>query len=601
MLKALLRSVLFGRSRGREQISLEAAVALAEADRMEEAETMLRAFCLAQPEHADGRLWLGRVLYRQKKIAAALAVLEQAVELAPANADAHYLLGRALTDNREFAAAAEALRRVVELEPAWGPGPLALADALDGMGDVDAAEDNYQRALELAPTLATAAYNYGNLLNRVGRIDEGIACYRRALAINPEFRGPYTNMLFALTRSDTAAPEEIFRAHEDWARRYAEPLTAAAEPCPARPRTHAKVKVGYVSPDFRDHPVSYFLQPVLESHDRATFEICCYSDVPVPDAYTARLRGFAQVWRDTHTLSDEALARLVREDRVDILVDLAGHTRGDRLLAFARRAAPIQVTWMGYPNTTGLSAMDYRLSDPYADPPGMTEHLHSERLVRLPEIYMPFAEPADALPIGPLPALARGHVTFGSFNIAAKLTPSMLRLWARVLRALPAARLMVLDLPAGRSRQRIKHMLAEEGVAPGQLDLRGRLSYREYWAAYNEVDIALDTHPCSGTTTTAHALWMGLPPVTLPGATHASRVATTMLTNAGLAEFVARSEEDYVAIAVSLAQNLPRLQALRAGLRDSMRASPNMDGARFTRFLEAAYTNMWKDYRASAA
>jgi predicted O-linked N-acetylglucosamine transferase (SPINDLY family) len=323
--------------------------------------------------------------------------------------------------------------------------------------------------------------------------------------------------------------------------------------------------------------------------------------VAVPDARTERLRAYPVVWRDTGALTDEQLAKLVQEDRIDVLVDLTGHTRGDRLLVFAQRAAPVQITWNGYANTTGLSAMDYRITDGYADPPGATEHLHSEKLMRMPEIYMPFAVPVDAPPVGPLPALEKGHVTFGSFNTLSKVTPGVLRLWARVLQKIADAELVMLAVPQGRTRERIAEAFAAAGVDETRIHLRERASHREFMAAHNEVDIALDTHPQSGTTTTAHSLWMGVPVVTIAGKTHAGRVGASMLSNAGLPHLVGASEDDYVSIAVRLAQDVHGLQALRAMLRDQLRNAPNMNGARFTRFLEAAYEQAWHDwYDASA-
>ena len=594
----MLREVL--RPRGRAKTSMEEAIALVGEERLAEAEAALRALCIARPDDAAPRLWLGRVLYRQKKQGAAIVALEQALEIDPASTDALYLLGRARIDNLDYVQAVAALRRVTALLPAWGPGWLALADALNGAGDADAAEAHYLRALEIDPGLAVAAYNYGILLEKLARGGEAVRYYRRAIEIDPGFRIAHSNLLFALTRSDETTPEAVFREHLEWARQHAEPLTAKSQPHARRARG-TRLRVGYVSPDFRDHPVTYFFEPVLEHHDRSRFETYCYSDVRVPDARTRRMRELADAWRDTRALSDEALADLVRSDRINILVEFTGHTRDERLLVFARRPAPIQITWMGYPNTTGISAMDYRISDHYADPPGMTEALHSERLLRLPEIYMPFAVPLEDAPLQPPPMLERGFATFGSFNSAAKLTDSMLRVWGRILRSVPSARLLILDIPEGRARERITTLIASEGVDASRVEMRGRLDYREFWDAYNEVDVALDTHPCSGTTTTAHTLWMGVPVVTLPGRAHASRVALTMLTNAGLARWVAASENEYVAIAADLAREPARLQALRPDLRDRMRRSPNMDGARFTRFLEAAYERAWEDWYAPSA
>jgi len=402
----MLKGLVSRRGRG-GRATLEAAQALLEAGRDEEAAALLREVCIAQPDEFEPRLTLGRVLYAMKALGPALAALEQAIELAPADTDAQYLLARARADCGDFTAALELLRPLTARLPAWGPGWLALADALTGAGELDPAEDAYLRALELAPGLSVAPYNYGVVLDKMGRVDEAISYYRRALGIDPAFRAAHSNLLFALNRSDAVTPEEVCREHLEWARRHAEPLTAAAPPPEPPRRSGRRLRVGYVSADFREHPIGYFCGPVLRHHDRKRIEVYCYSDVRVPDAVTHALRSTDSTWRDTRALSDEALAGLVRKDGIDILVDLAGHTHGDRLLAFARRPAPLQVAWIGYPNTTGMSAMTHRITDAYADPPGTTEHLHSERLVRMPEIYLPFAEPHDDVPAGPAPALER--------------------------------------------------------------------------------------------------------------------------------------------------------------------------------------------------
>jgi predicted O-linked N-acetylglucosamine transferase (SPINDLY family) len=304
----------------------------------------------------------------------------------------------------------------------------------------------------------------------------------------------------------------------------------------------------------------------------------------------------ASGWRQTADVPDDALADMIRNDRIDILVDLSGHTENDRLMVFARKPAPLQITWNGYANTTGMTAIDYRITDAYADPPGMTDGLHTEKLVRMPDIYMPFEVPEDDVREGPCPHVERGYVTFGSFNAVSKVTPSMVELWSRILHEVPSSRLLVLTVPEGRTRLRLRDAFEKLGIPADRLDLRGRLRQRDFMAAHQEVDIALDCYPFHGTTTTAHTLWMGLPVVTLAGRSHVARVGVSMLTNVGLAELVASNEAEYVSHAVKLASEGPWLQDLRLNLRKRMLAAPNMDGERFTRSLEHVYTSMWNDY-----
>lgn len=472
-----------------------------------------------------------------------------------------------------------------------------LAKVRAELGRVDAAEDEYVAALELAPQSAQIHYEYGNLLLRTPRIDDAIARFARAIELEPAYKAAETNLIYSLNFSDRCGPEEVYRAHLAWAERYAEPLTrAAARPQHVR-RMGEPLRVGYVSAHFRDNAVTYFFEPVLRHHDTRAFSIYCYSDVETPDARTERLRAYGCTWRETSNLADEELVDLVRADEIDLLVDLTGHIKGDRLLAFARRAAPLQLTWNGYVNTTGMSAMDYRITDVHADPAGTTDRFHTERLLRMPEIFEPFEEPLDDIRVAPLPALARGYVTFGSFNAAPKITRCMLDAWAAVLRAVDSARLLILAVPEGRSHRQIRQAFERNGVDPRRVELRGRVPHADFVSAHNEVDIALDTFPFNGCTTTAYALWMGVPVVTLAGNTHASRVSCSMLTNIGLPELIAGSDADYVSNAIELARDAGQLSELRANLRSRMRAAPNMDGARFTRFLEEAYRRIWAEHR----
>ena len=593
VLKTLLRQLWSPRARAAG--SIDEATALMGAGRLSEAETMLRALCAHQPDDPQARVLFGRVLYLMGRAGAAAAALQQAVELVPNDTDALYLLGRARTDIGEYDAAAEALRRLTQLDRSFGRGWLALADAIAATGDLDAAEAHYLRAVSLAPDEKTAPYNYAILLENTARADDAAKYYRQALKIDPDFVRAHSNLLFVLNRTERIAPPALFREHVAWARRHAEHITAAADPQPPA-RSKERLKIGYVSPNFRDHAVTYFFEPVLRHHDARAFDVYCYSDTTSPDHRTERLRATGCTWRETAEDSHAQLAARVRADGVDILVDLSGHTRGDRLLAFARKPAPLQITWNGYPNTTGMSAIDYRITDGYADPPGMTEHLHTERLLRMPEIYMPFEKPDDDVAIGPPPREARGAPTFGAFNVAPKLTPRMLRLWARILERAPGSRLLMLALPEGATRERLAAAFKSRGIARDRLDLRGRVPHVEFLRTHNEVDVALDTFPYHGTTTTAHTLWMGVPVVTLAGATHASRVGVSMLSNAGLPELVAESDDDYVGKAVAIANDVDRLRELRATLRTRLAASPNMDGPRFTRHLEEAYRRIWDDY-----
>lgn len=595
------------------------------------AEQAYRSILEGQPEHPAALHLLGHVLTLQGKTGEALPVLSRAAALMPDDADVQFNLAYALRRDGRLPAAEEALRRAVTTRPKFVAAWLSLAGVMTDLDRLDNAEDCFQRALALEPGFAEAHYNYGNLLyqklsrldeaeecfhralalepsfaeahydygnllQREGRIGEAVARYRAAIDLKPDFMRAHSNLVYSLNFSDEFSPEEVFGEHLEWARRHAEPLTAAARPHSAPRTTGRALRVGYVSANFRDHAVTYFFESTLAHHDSQRVAAYCYSDVKRPDSHTDRLRSWASVWRDIAGEDDQSVAELVRRDGIDILVDLTGHTDDHRLLAFARRPAPVQVTWNGYANTTGMSAIDYRITDALADPPGMTEHLHSEKLARLPEIYMAFTPPAASPDVSAAPVMEAGHITFGSLNALSKITPQVIRVWSDILKCIPDARLLMLTVPAGRTRERLARDFASQGVSAERLEFIPRLPFQQFLAAHSRVDIALDPFPFSGTTTTCQTLWMGVPVVTLAGRSHVSRVGVTMLTNVGLGECVAQDEDDYVRTASALATDLPRLREIRGELRGRMLSSPLADGKRLARFLEDAYRKMWEDY-----
>lgn len=596
MLKNILKQ-LWSRQRNRSEAPSGSATALAllEQGRLVEAEAALRVGCAAQPNDAEAWHLLGHVLNLRGNTGEAIVALERASTLAPENADGLYSLGSAYRATDDPVRAIEVFQRITELQPLWFAPWIVLADLYAGRDRVDDAEDMYRRALTLAPQVAETHYNFGNLLLRCGSADDALVHYREAVALQPSFARAYSNLLCALNYADSAGTGEIRDAHFEFDSRYAGALEPPQHAHPIR-SAHDRTRLGYVSPDFRNHAVGRLVEPALKHHDRERFEVYCYSDVKRPDDRTARFRSYAAHWRDITSKDDDAVAEAIRDDEIDILVDLTGHTDDHRLLVFARRPAPVQVTWIGYPNTTGLRAMDYRITDGYADPPGSTEHLHRERLLRLPEIYLPCEKPEDEVAVTPPPSLSRGYATFGSFNNLMKVSGRTIELWARVLRALPGSRLMAITVPEGRTRARLREAFAQHGVGAERLDLRGRLTHPEFLQAHADVDVALDTYPYHGTTTTAHTLWMGLPLVTLAGSTHLSRVGVSMLANTGLGDLVADTDDQFVQIAISLATDASRLAHLRTTLRQRVEAGPLMDGPRFTRHLEAAYESIREEH-----
>ncbi len=354
-----------------------------------------------------------------------------------------------------------------------------------------------------------------------------------------------------------------------------------------------------MSANFRLHAVSFFIEPLVAAHDRQQFEIFLYSDVAAYDATTERYRAMDLQWRDIAGLPDEEVAQRIREDRIDILVDLAGHIGGNRLLTFAHKPAPVQVTYLGYQNTTGMSALDYRLTDAHADPPGQTDEYYSEQLIRLPGSFFCYQPPADAPDVNELPALSRGYVTFASLNHINKLTDEAFRAWARILKAVPDSRLLVLAYTAGELERHIRQLMAGQGVEAERVEVVDRRPHAEYMQLFAAADVALDTFPFNGHTTVCDALWMGVPSVMMEGDRYASRFGGSGLVTLGLQEWIARDADEYVAIAANMAGDLPRLAELRRTLRERLAASPLCDAAGFARKLEAAYRQMWNTWCAA--
>ena len=564
--------------------------------RFEAAATSYQRALQVEPEAGDTHFALGLSFQALGKHDVALPAYHRAVESGVNDPELHYRMGNLLYETGRLHDARNCLERTINSRPDMAEAHNGMATILLATGELEGAVREFRRAVQLKPSFAEAYNNLGMALLRGGEFDSARTAFRQALDIKPDFAEAHSNLIYALNFSPAYTPEEIFAEHVEWARSHAAALGTESRPRgdpldPAR-----RLRVGYVSPNFRDHAVAYFFEPALRHHDRKQFSIYLYSDVRQPDALTARLRSYGDEWRDIAGLSDAAVADLVRGDRIDLLVDLTGHTNGHRLLAFARKPAPLQITWNGYPNTTGMQAMDYRITDGYADPPGMTERWHSEQLLRMPEIYMPFEPPAESPAVNAPPVQANGYITFGSFNNLTKITPQVIELWSRILHSVAGSRLLMLTVPEGRTRLNIVHAFAEHGISEARLKLVGRLPVGAFLAAHREADVALDPFPYNGTTTTCHSLWMGVPVITLAGASHAARVGVSILSNLGLQRLVARDAAEYVAIATALADAPADLAALRAGLRERMLRSPNTDGERYTRFLETAYRNIWRDW-----
>lgn len=474
-------------------------------------------------------------------------------------------------------------------------------------GCIDEARAAFSRAIELQPGFADAHVNLGNTLSKSGSIDEAIACYRRAMACyrramscDPAHIGANSNLLFSLMFAVDDAHAIRAEAEQFSARHEAALLAASAGARHANtPEPARRLRIGYVSPDFRNHCQALFMTPLLRNHDHAGFEIVCYALSPQRDDVTARLAQYAHVWRDVCEFDDARLAQQIRDDGVDILVDLTMHMDGARRLLFARRPAPVQVAWLAYPGTTGSPSIGWRLTDPWIDPPDSphVDDQYTERSIRLPDAFWCYDALTPGIEVNGLPALSAGHVTFGCLNNPCKLTDATLALWSGVFAALPNARL-ILMAPPGSARARLGARLGAVGIDPARVRFVGFQPRAEYLRTYQQIDIALDTFPANGHTTSLDAFWMGVPVPTRFGHSAVSRAGLCLLANLGLPELAAQNDHDYVANVTALARDLPRLAALRAGLRMRMQTSPLMDGARFAHHVEAAYRQMWQAWCA---
>ncbi|HEX2649781.1 MAG TPA: tetratricopeptide repeat protein [Burkholderiales bacterium] len=553
-----------------------------------------------EPEHTDALYFLGRMALRDRRVEEAIALLQQAVERRPGEVLYRLELGAALLDARRFEEAAALFERCVELQPECTRLRNNYAVALIEMNRREKALPELERLRMQLPNVSEVHFNLAGIYREYGRTDEAIAAYRRALELTPDHAPTYSNLLLELNYSASLDAPAIFAEHQRFGERFARRYEAPA-PDPAWPR---RLRIGYLSPDFRNHVVMRFMEPILARHDRARFEVWCYATNARKDAVTARLRALVEHWVDAEELGDAALADRIRADRIDVLIDLAGHTAGNSATTLAMKPAPIQATYLGYPNTIGLGAVDVRITDGYADPPGEADRLSAERLVRLPRTYFCYRpEPESPAPV-PLPALQKGEVTFGCFNNFAKLSAPFLDAAARVLAEVPDSRLLLKARPLSIASlaQSVRERFTRAGIAPGRLELRGwEEGVTNHLSIYNSVDIALDSFPYNGATTTCESLWMGVPVVTLLCDRHAGRAGSSLLHGVGLGELVARTVDEYVAICKTLAADLPRLAKLRGGLRERMRGSALMDEAGLARALEASYLELWEKRAAPAA
>jgi predicted O-linked N-acetylglucosamine transferase (SPINDLY family) len=564
--------------------------------RFEEAITTLRAAIRLDPALSPAHYNLGNAYSRLRQWDAAIAAYRRSLELRPDFPGAVMNLGTALSATGQLDAAVQLYRGALAQEPNAAIAS-NLGNVLRDNSELDAAIEAYQASLRLAPHDAVVHGNLGNALKDRGEIAEAIAAFRRAVELKPNFPEAHSNLLFALCFDPHCPPETIAAEQRAWDRAHALPLRMHWRPHPPDRRPERRLRIGYVSPDLRDHVVGRTLLPVFEEHDREGFEFTCYS-AATPDHITARFQARADRWRELNQVSDEQLAAQIRADGIDILVDLALHTAHNRLLVFARKPAPVQVSWLGYPGSAGLRAIDYYLTD------GFLENDPSPDAFPLPESWCCYTRHENSPAVNELPAGRDRPITFGSFNNFSKMNECVWDLWGRILATVENSRLVLLA-KAGRHEAATRDLLRARGIDPQRIEFLRYIpsaeerSQLEFLRRYHEIDIALDPFPYNGMTTTCDSLWMGVPVVALTGSTPIARASFSLLSNLGLPELAAPSGEEYVRIAVTLAKDRARLAELRASLRSRMEASPLLAAKALACNVEAAFRTMWRRWCAS--
>jgi predicted O-linked N-acetylglucosamine transferase (SPINDLY family) len=597
---------------------------------------LLNQAIAANPSAPDYHINLGVALYTVARFDDAVAAYRQALRLDPNNPVAHNNLGNALRQIGRPDEAITECREALRINPNYAEASNNLGNALQDKGLLDEATAAYRRAIQLNPRYSEAFSNLASSLKTAGDLNESIAAFQDSLRLNPGNSAVHSNLLNTLNLHPDYDAPQILDQCRAWAKQFETallksfgdspryplpwysggglgwgpeyqkarisvelfetPLTPPAQAYPNDQSPNRPLRIGYVSPDlYGKHPIGRILAPVLAAHDPHNVEVVCYSGVVGGDQTTARLTSSATLWRDVAAATNADLARQIREDRIDILVDLALHTIGNRLLVFARRPAPIQVTWLGYPGTTGLSSIQYRLTDPILDPPGSGDELYSEKSLRLPHSFWCYAPPVENEPVNSLPALEAGFITFGSLSSFAKVTKPTITLWIETLNAVPNSRLLIL-CPRGNHRQRFLKTFTSSGISPDRIELIDSAPLLQYMQNYHRVDFCLDTHPYPGHTTTCDALWMGVPTVTLRGQTAVARGGASILTNVGLTEWIADSPRQYVEIATAMTADPNRLARLRSESRDRLRNSSLMNWKQFAADLESAYRLMWQTW-----
>ncbi|MBO9648008.1 MAG: tetratricopeptide repeat protein [Variovorax sp.] len=602
-------------------------------ERYAEAIALYEKAIAARPEAAGGYIGLGFTHLRLGQVAPAITALQNAVARNPQSVDGLYMLGKACLAAGQGDSAEQAWQKLHLLDPAFehvyvdhcfllfsrGKADQAtvlikkgidhhpqnadfhfcLGNLLSEAGDHSGALNAYAAAREIVPPWPELLSNIATALRQTGQLDASIEALKAATDLAPDNASILSNYLMGVQYSDKFSKQEKFDALQVFAKRFESPLLDQWGHYRNDPNPDRKLKIGYVSGDFRNHSLAFFIEPVLRNHDRSAFEIHCYYSHPSFDNVSANIKALADQWHGIFQMPDEALAQKIRADGIDILIDLSGHTGHNRLLAFARKPAPIQMTWLGYQASTGLRAIDFRVTDEAMDPTGTSEAYHSEKLLRLP-VSGAFTPSPVSPPVNLLPALDGRPFMFGCLNNPSKITDEAIRLWARILAVVPNSQLMIGNATSDVIA-RISSQFALHHVGVDRLSFQPRVSLAGYLALHNQIDLALDTFPYNGGTTTFHSLWMGVPLIALAGDTSLSRVGISMMNGLGLPEFCASTADEYVERAVWHATHLPELDTVRQSMRAKMETLNHHMALGVTSSLESAFREQWHTYCAQSS
>jgi predicted O-linked N-acetylglucosamine transferase (SPINDLY family) len=559
-----------------------------------------KRLCLAvlekEPKSAEGWFLLGRTAYHLREYDVAEELLKKAISLEKENHFFYNALGNVYYAKEKLNEAYQAYQTAIKITPLYAEGYINLSNIFNKCGRLQECIEYLLKALEINPNLLEAYNNLASILNNQGQLNSSLKVYSQSLKLFESNMIGHSNFLMTLLADSSQSGLSLLEAHCKWAVKYAR-LNSENNPIYSHKKTtQRKLRIGYVSADLKQHSVSNFFQPILAFYDRQKFVVYCYSNSSIEDSVSGQLQKLADFWHNIYGMHDQEVIELIKKDQIDILIDLSGHSSGNRLCVFAQKPAPIQITYLGYPCTTGLSSIDYRITDIWCDPVGY-ENYHSEKLIRLPSGFLSFHPLYDSPSIKPF-CKEKDYITFGCFCTLNKIGPKVITTWAKILKELPSSSLILKNksFACSFTKSRIIHLFEQEGIEPFRIKLIPSIPFEEHLELYNQVDIGLDPFPYSGTTTTCEAFWMGVPMITLKGNTHVSRVGYSLLHRLGLDNLVATSHEEYIQIAVHLAKDREQLAYLRANIRAKMLNCSLGDGKKFSKQLEKAYLEAWQKW-----